>query len=156
MQRQSASALRASLEGRQFVKSWEALRLKVYDDGSGYQTVGWGHRTSLANGSPITKAYAENLFMEDMRQAEGVVRLFIRVPLAIHEFDALASFAFNVGGRQFGQSTLRRVLNELDYQEAGYEFLKWTRSGGREVRGLVRRRNAEHRMFLEGRYLDNA
>jgi lysozyme len=155
MQRTSPSALRASPEGKDFIKSWEELRLKSYDDGAGYLTVGWGHRTDGFKGEGITKALAEAYFASDVRQAEGVVRLFVKVPLAIHEYDALTSFAFNVGGRNFGTSTLRRVLNELDYEEAAWQLLRWNKAGGKEMKGLVRRRAAEKLMFTEGRYNNN-
>jgi len=155
MQRSSPSTHVASLDCREFVKSWEELRLKVYDDGAGYHTVGWGHRTHDIIGHGISRALAETYFLQDLRIAEGVVRLFIKVPLATHEFDALVSFAFNIGGRQFGTSTLRRVLNELDYEEAAVQLLRWTRGGGQVMKGLVRRRAAEKRMFEEGRYINN-
>jgi len=155
MQRTSPSALRVSPEGKDFIKSWEELRLKVYDDGYGYNTVGWGHRTNMLVGTGITKTQAEQFFSEDVKIAEGTVRLFVKVPLAQHEFDALTAFAMNIGGRQFGTSTLRKVLNELDYEEAAWQLLRWNRAGGKESRGLVRRRAAEKRIFLESRYINN-
>lgn len=153
--RYSPKALRTSPEGREFIKSWEELRLKVYDDGAGYMTVGWGHRTDGFKGEGITLAIAESYFANDIRQAEGVVNLFVKVPLAQHEYDALVSFVFNIGGGQFGNSTLRRVLNELDYHEASFQLLRWTKAKGKEMRGLVRRRAAEKTMFVDGRYINN-
>lgn len=155
MQRTSASQMRLSQEGREFIKSWEDLRLKVYDDGAGYRTVGYGHRTKDVIGHGITRTEAEQYLTEDIRTAEGAVRLFIKVPLSQPEFDALVSFTFNLGGGNLGNSTLRRVLNELDYEEAAFQLLRWTKAGGKEMKGLVRRRAAEKRMFLEGRYISN-
>lgn len=64
--------------------------------------------------------------------------------------DALVSFAFNVGTHAFEISTLRRKLNREEYLDAADEFLRWVYAGGRKLRGLVRRREAERALFLEG------
>jgi lysozyme len=64
--------------------------------------------------------------------------------------DAMVSFAFNVGLGNLQSSTLRMKYNRADYQGAADEFLKWTKAGGKVLRGLERRREAERALFLSG------
>ncbi|WP_173506474.1 lysozyme, partial [Marinobacterium sp. xm-m-383] len=76
------------------------------------------------------------------------------VPLTQPQYDALASFIFNLGGANFRTSTLLRKLNAYDYVGAADEFLRWNkqRQGGQMVvlRGLTKRREEERALFLEG------
>ena len=64
-----------------------------------------------------------------------------------HQFDALVSFAYNVGIGNLKSSTLLRKLNAGDYDGAALEFHRWKRSNGRVLPGLVRRRAAEALLF---------
>lgn len=155
MQRYSPKLLRASPEVKAFIKSFETLELATYDDGAGVLTIGWGHTSGVQPGMKITRTQAEDWFRADLGVAEGVVRLFVKVPLAQHEYDALVSFIFNVGGGNFGKSTMRTCLNELRYEDAADEFPKWRLAGGKVMRGLVRRRAAEKLIFEKGQYRMN-
>jgi len=65
-------------------------------------------------------------------------------------FDALVSFSFNVGLGNFQRSTMRMKINRGELEEAADEFLKWTKSGGRVLPGLVKRRNDERALYLSG------
>ena len=76
----------------------------------------------------------------------------MRVPLAQHQFDALVSFVFNVGGGAFRESTLLRELNAGDYDAVPRELNRWVKAGGRTLPGLVRRRGAEGVLFSRGKY----
>ena len=71
------------------------------------------------------------------------------MPLTQHQFDALVSFAYNVGVNALRTSTLRRKLNAGLYDEAADQFLRWNRGGGRVLAGLTRRRKAERLLFKE-------
>lgn len=64
-----------------------------------------------------------------------------------NEFDACVSLAYNIGTRAFRESTLARKLREGNPFAAADEFQKWHRAGGRIVPGLLRRREAELRIF---------
>ncbi len=72
--------------------------------------------------------------------------------LSQNQFDALVSFVFNVGRRNFERSTLLKRLNENKILEAGEEFMKWTKArqpgGFKELPGLVKRRAEEKTLFL--------
>jgi lysozyme len=72
----------------------------------------------------------------------------IKVSLTENQYIALLSFVFNLGGGALQASTLRRKLNMEDYEGAAEEFKKWNKAGGRIVKGLTKRREAERIMFL--------
>ncbi|HWO99752.1 MAG TPA: lysozyme [Methylococcus sp.] len=134
----------------------EGYRERAYDDGVGVQTLGFGS-TSREDGSPVRPsdrtdpvralillgAAADRKQME-MRECIGAV------PLHQHEWDAFVSLAYNIGTTAFCRSTLVKKLKSQppDYAGACREILKWTRAGGRELPGLVRRRQAEYRQCL--------
>jgi lysozyme len=69
------------------------------------------------------------------------------VPLRQNQFDALVSFSYNVGLPAFRSSTLLKKLNRDDYDGAAIEFHKWVKSGGKVLKGLVRRRASEALLF---------
>ncbi len=138
--------------GLDLVRHFESLYLKAYRDMVGVWTIGWGH-TGLQHkdgtvyaGRVITKQKASELLAYDMHQFEERVNTFAKVPLTPDQFSALVSFDFNTGG--LGKSTLLRMLNAKDYAGAAEQFLRWNRAGGKEVRGLTRRRNSERNLFL--------
>jgi lysozyme len=72
----------------------------------------------------------------------------LAVSVAPHEFDALVSFTFNLGEAALARSSLLRKLNTEDRAGAAEEFSRWRFAGGRELRGLVKRRAAERALFL--------
>lgn len=142
--------------GLAMVKHFESFFPRAYQDAVGVWTIGWGH-TGLTHqdgtvrpGRVITREEGERLLAHDMRQFEGDVSSLVKVPLAQHEFDALVSFAFNLGAGNLKSSTLLRKLNAGDLAGAAAEFLKWDKAGGKVLRGLTRRRNAEAAMFRGG------
>jgi len=85
----------------------------------------------------------EELLRRDLGVAERAVLRLIRVPLADGQFDALASFTFNLGSGALQRSTLRRKVNREEHAEMPAEFMRWVWAGGRKRKGLVRRRAAE-------------
>lgn len=144
-----------SKEGLNFIKNWESLSLTPYDDGAGYQTIGYGHKMSdeeIASVESITQEEAEALLSVDVRSAENGVNQLVKVPLAQHQFDALVSFCFNCGVGNFGSSTLLKLLNKGYYGTVSEQMARWVHSGGKKMKGLVRRREAEGR-FFEGDYV---
>ena len=70
------------------------------------------------------------------------------VELTQGQFDALVSFAYNVGSRALSTSTLLKKLNAGDIKGAADEFLRWNKSGGKVMPGLTNRRKAERALFL--------
>jgi lysozyme len=82
-----------------------------------------------------------------METFERDVRKAVRVPLTDYQFDALVSFTFNVGSGALNKSTLLKHVNNGDFADAAREFKKWNKAGGKELKGLTRRRNSEAIVF---------
>ena len=143
-------------KGLALIKEFEGCKLTAYRDGGGVLTIGWGHTgADVEEGMTITQERADELLLLDLADAVHGVNALVKVPLTQNEFDALVSFAFNVGtdidddtkAEGLGDSTLLRKLNEHDYNGASAEFPKWCKDNGKEVAGLKRRRLAERALF---------
>ena len=144
--------MRMSAAGLAIVKEFEGLRLKAYKCPAAVWTIGYGH-TSAA-GAPIvnpdlviTKDEAEEVLARDMEQYEEGVRKYVKVDLTQGQFDALVDFAYNAGVGALQKSTLLKKVNAEKFDEVPAEFMKWTKGGGKELPGLVRRRRAEVKLW---------
>ncbi|NCC26593.1 MAG: lysozyme [Gammaproteobacteria bacterium] len=131
------------------IKGFEALRLEFYRDAVGVGTIGWGHTKTALPGQKISRERAEMLLRSDVAEFERCVSAALSVSVTQAQFDALVSWAFNVGCGAMRKSTLMRKLNAGDVAGAADEFLRWNKAGGKVLRGLTRRREAERLMFLE-------
>lgn len=118
-------------------------------------TIGIG-TTVYPNGKPVRPSDHPITFAKAWAIMRGQVDAFakqvgalVKVPLQQCMFDALVSFAYNVGAGEkgLGGSTLLRLLNSSDYIGASGEFARWNKSGGEVTDGLVRRREAERLLF---------
>ncbi|MBZ5681712.1 MAG: lysozyme [Acidobacteriia bacterium] len=137
--------------GLSLTESFEGVRLTAYQDQVGVWTIGYGHTgPDVHAGLTITQDQADNLLKGDVAHAAGAVNRLVTVPLAQDEFDALVDFVFNVGVGNFTGSTLLRDLNASNFTDAAAQFERWDRAGGVEVAGLLRRRQAEAKLFQEG------
>jgi lysozyme len=137
-----------SAAGLATVKEFEGLRLKAYKCPAAVWTIGYGH-TSAA-GVPevtpkleVTKEECEAILKRDMKQYEDGVNKLVKVGLTQGQFDALVDFAYNAGVGALQKSTLLKRVNAGKFDEVPAEFMKWTKGGGKELPGLVRRRRAE-------------
>ena len=138
------------------IAGWEGYRERAYDDGVGVQTVGFG-TTRHAAGRPVQKGDRLDpvravvaLQADADRHARELAACIGDVPLTRGEWDAYVSWAYNVGTGAACRSTLVHKLKQQppDYEGACRELLKWTKAGGRELPGLVNRRQAEYRMCM--------
>lgn len=137
-----------SYKGEALIKHWEGYKEKAYLCSANQWTIGWGHTRSARRGMIIDKAQAQKLFLEDVGQFERAVNRLVRVPITQNQFDALVSFAFNVGIYLFGSSSLLKALNSLDYSEAAEWFDRYVYAQKTKLPGLVSRRAAEKQLFL--------
>lgn len=138
-----------SQQGIEALKFFEGLRLTVYKDSAGLDTVGYGHLVKPGESfTTITEAEAEQLLKADISYAEDAVNRLVKVDLDQHQYDALVSFVYNVGAGAFADSTLLKRLNYGDYQGAANELDRWNKAGGRVIDGLVSRRYHEKQLFL--------
>lgn len=133
--------------GRRCLAGREGERLTSYRCSAGVWTVGVGH--TAACGAPIpgpgvriTAAQSDAAFERDLVKFETAVAGALKVPVADHEFDALVSLAFNVGGRGVARSTIVRKLNAGDRAGAADAFLMW-----RIPAEILSRRRAERLQF---------
>jgi len=96
-----------------------------------------------------TKEEIEKLFADDVASFErGVLRLAPAVLGRQGAFDACVSFSFNAGLGNFQRSTIRMKANRREWEAAAEAFMQWTKGGGKELPGLVKRRKAEKALFL--------
>jgi len=149
--------MRITERGVGLIRRYEGLRLTAYLDAVGVPTIGYGHTKTARMGQTIAADQAETLLRADLRQFEAGAALLLKRPVKPSQFDALVSFAFNVGldidadskAEGLGDSTLLALVNAGCDQDAAAEFLKWNRAGGRALLGLTRRRLTEAQLYLE-------
>jgi lysozyme len=126
-----------------------------YHDPVGYPTVGYGHLLSREPwadleqfGGTISEYKGVMLLQEDMGKSLASVFRLIEHPLEDNQYAALVDFAFNCGSGNLQASTLRRVINRGELDEAPKQFRRWVHARGVKLPGLVRRREAEVEMWL--------
>lgn len=150
-------------EGITLIKTFEGCARKredglfeAYPDpGTGDEpwTIGWGatHMSGrkVCREDIISQAEADALLEEHLaRYAAEVVRALAGAPTSPAQFDALVSFHYNTGA--IARATLTRKHCAGDYAGAAREFRRWNKAGGRVMRGLTRRREAEAALYLQG------
>lgn len=132
---------------KQLIRQYEGLYLKAYKCPAGILTIGYGHVLLKNEPITITKEQAETYLNADIIKAVAGLR-FVKVPLNENQRSALISFIFNLGAGAFSTSTLLRLINKKDYVGASNQFGRWTKANGKVLPGLVRRREAERKLFL--------
>jgi lysozyme len=141
-----------SQEGIDLIKSFEGCRLKAYPDpgtGGAPWTIGWGTTTGVVEGMACTQEQADQMLADDVAAVGRMVNSLLKIKVNQNQFDALVSFAYNVGSGALASSTLLRLVNAGEGEQAANEFPKWVHGGnGATLPGLVRRRAAERSLFL--------
>jgi lysozyme len=128
-------------------------------DEANHPTIGFGHRLVRGDSFPdgINEEEARRLLASDVSRAEATVQQTVTPELTPWQFDALVSFAYNIGGDAFRKSTLLRDINTGDFNAAAGEFMRWNQvrqqdGTSRPSPGLTNRRRAERDLFLNGVY----
>lgn len=111
-------------------------------------TIGFGTTGGVRMGDKTDPVRALIRLNQDADAYQRRLRQCIRVPLHQHEWDAYVSWAYNVGTGAACGSTLMRKLNAGDYEGACNELLRWTYASGRQLPGLVKRRQQERALCL--------
>lgn len=132
-------------------RHFEGFRSKVYICPAGFPTQGFGTvykpdgtRISMDD-PPISKEQADEWLISELRSNYGA-GILKASPNLINHPRALAAaidFAYNLGVARYRASTLRKRLQAEDWDGAREQLMRWTKAGGRELPGLVRRRKAE-------------
>jgi lysozyme len=157
--------------GIDLIKSFEGLEdgdpttvnLDPYLDPVGIWTIGWGHAIAVGGSflrgkenkarafalypGGLTRQQAEALLRADLINTCRDVQAAVKRQINENQFAAMVSFAFNCGCSNLNKSTLLRLVNEGNFEAAVNEFVKWNKSGGKELAGLTRRRKAEAELF---------
>lgn len=146
-------------ESIDLIKSFEGLGLKAYKDAVGVWTIGYGHTNSaglpkVIPGQMITEVEAEEILTNDLKKYEASVQKLVKVKLTDNQYGALVSFVYNLGEGNFEKSTLLKKINSGDLIGASNEFGKWNKAGGKVLKGLTRRREAERKLFLKPAFID--
>jgi lysozyme len=148
----------------EMIKHHEGVRTRPYRCPALLWTVGVGHvidpnhikvkfedRKNIALPDDwnrvLSMAEVDRILAEDLANFErGVLRL-CPTGLTQGRFDALVSFSFNVGLGNLQRSTIRMKHNRGDFEEAAEAFMQWTKAGGKELPGLVKRRKDEKALY---------
>lgn len=144
------------LKGLEMIKRFEGFRSKPYLCPAGVPTIGYGN-TFYASGKkvtlqdpPITEKEAEILLLDTIRIFEKCVDSYCTDELNQNQFDALVSFAYNVGCMNLKISTLLKKVNkDVKDPSIGKEFLKWKKSNGKVLYGLLVRRQQEAALYFD-------
>jgi lysozyme len=154
--------------GIQLIKSFEGCHNQPYKCPASLWTIGFGRvlypdqarlKTGERASYPLRSEHnrlwnadeIDALLEADLQRfSDGVLRLCPAAADNQCHLDALVSFSYNCGLGSLQSSTLRMKFNRGDYAGAADEFLKWNKAGGKVLRGLERRREAERALFLSG------
>ena len=160
--------MKTSEQGIKLIKTFEGTRNRPYKCSAKVWTVGVGHamydrqlcmplaeRDSFKLRPEDDRIWSneeiDDLLRKDLLRFEaGVLRLLGTVQPTQSEFDALVSFSFNLGLGTFQRSTVRSAFIRGDKATAGETLLKYCRAGGKVLKGLQRRREAEHALLMRG------
>lgn len=150
-----AKVTKIGKQGIEMIKSFEGLRLKAYRCSANVATIGYGN-TFYENGKRvamtdpmITEAKAEELLAWSLTKFEQWVDSYCVDTITQNQFDALVSFCYNLGPNNLKASTLLKKVNK-DPKDPTIraEFMKWNKAGGRALKGLTRRREAEANLYF--------
>lgn len=135
--------MKISDNGLNLIKSFEGCRLTAYKCPAGVWTIGYGHTAGVYQGQTITQAIADEFLRQDCETFEKKVDKYSSYNWNQNEFDALVSFAFNIGS--IDQLTANGTRSKAVIAN---KMLEYNKTGGKALAGLKRRREAERRLFL--------
>ena len=145
--------MRISEKGLSLIKEFEGCELTSYKCPSGVWTIGWGHTENVNPNQSITQEEAENLLINDMVKYENYVNTCSNLTFVTNQnqFDALVSFTYNCG-----QGSLATLVQNRDTSTVADKLLLYINGSNGVLQGLVRRREAERVLFLDGNYVEVA
>lgn len=139
--------MKLSAKGKHMIQEFEGLRLTAYKCSANVWTIGYGHIKDVKSDMTITEEKANKLLDQDLNNFIIGVNHLLKVKVNQNQFDALVSFAFNLGLGALSNSTLLKKVNRKDFDGASLEFHKWRYANGKEVQGLLNRRLKEQELF---------
>lgn len=140
----------AALIALPVVAYFEGKENRAYLDPVNVVTICYGHTKTAKIGQVLSDAECERLLQEDLTHALGIVDKYVTFPISDSQRAAFASFTYNLGEGNLRRSTLLKKANRGDLIGACNELPKWVYAGGKKLNGLVRRREAERQLCMEG------
>ena len=150
--------MRTNKAGIEIIKKWEGFRANAYLCPSRVLTIGYGHtsragKPKVVRGMRITKIMAEEILRKDLRKYEKGVRDALGSSvkkLNENQFSACVSLCYNIGPGGFARSSIASYIKRGYIIEAAQRFKLYNKGGRprRTIRGLVRRRNDEIKLYL--------
>lgn len=147
--------MRLTNKGLSLIKQFEGLKLSAYLCSAGVPTIGYGstyysNGVKVKLGDKITQEDAEKLLQHTVRSFEKNVEALLNgVQVNSNQFDALVSFAFNLGTAALAKSTLlKKVKANPNDTAIAAEFGKWVNAGGKKSNGLTTRRRLEAELYF--------
>lgn len=135
--------MRTGQTGIRLITQFEGCRLTAYKCPAGVWTIGYGHTQGVQPGQTITQAQAEQMLAADLGKYESNVNKYdAKYKWSQSEFDALVSFAYNIGS--IDKLTAGGTRSR---QEIADKMLLYNKAGGKVLTGLTRRRQAERELF---------
>ena len=135
--------MKTSNKGLELIKRFEGCRLAAYQDSGGVWTIGYGHTKGVTAGQNITQAQADAFLVDDCGKAEAAVnKYYDRYHFNQNQYDALVSFAFNIGSIDKLTINGKRTISEISSKIPAY-----CNCAGKKLQGLVNRRVAEKKLF---------
>ena len=147
--RNSADQYRTNDECVEIIKEFGGLSLEAYSDQNGNWYIGYGRSQGVTEGMTITEAEAEQFLREDLSVFEESVSRMVEVDVSENEFSAMVCLTYNIGPGGFAESTVRRKVNEQEWEEAADAILLWNKINGQVNEALVNRREKERDLFLK-------
>jgi lysozyme len=142
--------------GIEMIKTFEGFRSAPYKCSAGVPTIGYGAtfypggKKVTMTDAAITEEQATDLLAHMLVSFEKYVDSYCIDTITQNQFDALVSFAYNLGPANLKASTLLKKVNTNPNDESiKLEFLKWVKAGGKTLKGLVRRREAEANLYFK-------
>lgn len=137
--------MKTSQNGINLIKQFEGCRLSAYKCTAGVWTIGYGHTAGVKAGQRITQVQAESFLKDDLAKYEKNVEKYDpRYHWNQNQFDAMVSFAFNIGSidqlTANGTRSIKTIAEKL---------LQYNKAAGRVLSGLTKRRKAEQALFLK-------
>ena len=137
----------------EMLEFFEGCKLNAYTCPAGVVTIGYGctfyeDGTPVKLGDVITKERAKELKLNVLNGFIKELKSLLIKDYTDYEFSAMLSLLYNIGGKQFGKSSVLRYFNANDKDLCADSFKLWNKSKGKIELGLIRRRDAERLMFL--------
>ena len=143
-----------SEKGYAIIREFEGFKAEAYLDTGGVWTIGFGtikypNGQRVKKGDTCTREQADQWLKNDCKWVDACLDKNVKVNLNQNQFDALASFVYNIGETAFVKSTMLTLINQNSFALAASQFDRWVFDNGKRIQGLVNRRTKEKSLFLK-------